>query len=70
MQETWVQSLGGEDPLEEEMAIHFNILACKIPRIEDLGRYRPQGSKELDTHEHLNMHTVVQILLVSLFDKW
>ena len=27
MQETWVQSLGGEDPLEEEMAIHFNILA-------------------------------------------
>jgi len=27
MQETWVQSQGGEDPLEEEMAIHFSILA-------------------------------------------
>jgi len=27
MQETWVQSLGGEDPLEEEMATHFSILA-------------------------------------------
>ena len=64
MQETWVQSLGGEDPLEEGMAIHFSILAWKIPRIEDLGCYRPQGCKELDTNEQLNMHTVVQILLV------
>ena len=27
MQETWVQSLGGEDPLELEMALHFSILA-------------------------------------------
>ena len=70
MQETWVQSLGGEDPLEEGMAIHFSILAWKIPRIEDLGCYRPQGCKELDTNENLNMHTAVQILLVSLFDKW
>ena len=70
MQETWVESLGGEDPLELEMAIHFSILAWKIPRIEDLACYRPQGCKELDTNENLNMHTVVQILLVSLFDKW
>ena len=31
MQETWVQSLGQEDPLEEEMAIHSSILAGKIP---------------------------------------
>ena len=70
MQETWVQSLGGEDPLEVEMALHFSILAWKIPRIEDLGSYRPQGGKELDTNEHLNMRTVEQILLVSLFDNW
>ena len=27
MQETWVQSLGGEDPLEEGMAVHYSILA-------------------------------------------
>ena len=27
VQETWVQSLGGQDPLEEEMATHFSILA-------------------------------------------
>ena len=30
-QETWVKSLGGEDPLEEEMATHSSILAWKIP---------------------------------------
>ena len=31
MQETWVQSLGGKDPLEKEMATHSSILAWKIP---------------------------------------
>ena len=31
MQETWVQSLGREDPLEKEMATHFSTLAWKIP---------------------------------------
>ena len=31
MQEIWVQSLGQEDPLEEEMAVHSSILAGKIP---------------------------------------
>ena len=36
-QETWVQSLGWEDPLDEEMATHFIILDCKIPWTEELG---------------------------------
>ena len=31
MKETWVQSLGWEDPLEEEMATHYSILAWRIP---------------------------------------
>ena len=31
MQETWVQSLGWEDPLEKGMATHSSILACRIP---------------------------------------
>ena len=31
MQETWVRSLGWEDPLEKEMAIHSNILAWRVP---------------------------------------
>ena len=39
MQETRVQFLGQEDPLEKGMATHFSILAWKIPRTEDPGRY-------------------------------
>ena len=38
IQETWVQSLGWEDPLEKEMAIHSSTLAWKIPRTEEPGR--------------------------------
>ena len=38
MQETWVQSLGQEDPLEKEMATHSSILAWKIPWREEPGR--------------------------------
>ena len=38
MQEMWVQSLGGEDPLEKEMAAHSSILAWEIPGTEGLGR--------------------------------
>ena len=34
----WVWSLGGEDPLEEEMAIHSSILAWRIPQAEEPGR--------------------------------
>ena len=38
MQETWVQSLGWEDPLEDEMATHSSILAWRIPWTEEPGR--------------------------------
>ena len=38
MQEKQVQSLGWEDPLEEEMAPHSNILAWRIPQTEEPGR--------------------------------
>ena len=37
MQETWVQSLGQEDPLEEEMATHSSILAWEVPHTEEPG---------------------------------
>ena len=42
-QETWVQSLGREDPLEEEMATHSSILAWKIPWTEEPGRLQSNG---------------------------
>ena len=51
-QETWVQSLGWEDPLEKGMAAHSSILAWRIPRTEKPGGlYSPWGRKELDTTE-------------------
>ena len=37
MQETWVQSVGWEDPLEEGMATHSSILAWRIPRTKEPG---------------------------------
>ena len=37
MRETWVQSLGGEEPLEKEMATHSSILAWEIPWTEEPG---------------------------------
>ena len=43
MQEMQVQSLGREDPLEKGMAIHFSILAWRIPRTEEPGRLEAMG---------------------------
>ena len=44
MQETWVQFLGQNDPLEKEMATHSSILAWKIPWMEEHGRLQSMGS--------------------------
>ena len=50
MQETQVQSLGREDPLEEEIATHSSSLAWRIPWMEEPGRLQSKGSqKESDT---------------------
>ena len=46
-QETWVQSLGWEDPLEKEMATHSSILAWRIPWTEDPGRLQSMGSQRV-----------------------
>ena len=44
MQETWVRSLGREDPLEKEMAPHSSILAWKTPWTEEPGGLQSTGS--------------------------
>ena len=49
IQETNVQSLGQEDPLEKEMTIHSSILAWRIPWTEESGGLQPMGCKESDT---------------------
>ena len=45
MQETWVQSLGWEDPLEEGMATYSSILAWRIPWTEEPGRLQSMESQ-------------------------
>ena len=44
VQETWVRSLGQEDPLEKEIATHSSILAWRIPRTEKPGGLQSMGS--------------------------
>ena len=53
MQETWVRSLGWEDPLEKGKATHSSILAWRIPWT--VGQYSPWGLKESDTTERLSL---------------
>ena len=48
-QETQVQFLGWEDPLEKEIATHSSILAWRIPWREEAGGLQSMGSQELDT---------------------
>ena len=47
MRETWVRSLGWEDPLEKEMATHSSTLAWKIPWTEEPGRLQSMGSQRV-----------------------
>ena len=49
MWETWVHSLGPEDPLQKETATHSSILAWEIPWTEEPGGLQPMGSQESDT---------------------
>ena len=57
MWETQVQSLSQEDSLEKEMAIHYSILAWKIPWMEEPGGLQSMGSQEPDMTEGLNLPT-------------
>ena len=55
MWETWVRSLGWEDPLEKAMATHSSILAWRIPWTQEPGRLQSWDRKELDTIELLSV---------------
>ena len=49
MQKTWIQPLGREDPLEQEMETHPSIFAWIVPWTDEPGRLQSMGSQELDT---------------------
>ena len=53
MQETWVRSLGQEDPLEKRMATHSCILDWRTPWTEEPGGLQSKGHKESNTTERL-----------------
>ena len=65
MQDMWVQSLGQEDPLEEEMATHSSIHAWKIPWTEERGGLQSIGSQRVkqDWSELVHMHIIVIVLM-------
>ena len=68
MQETWVLSLGWEDPLEKEMAIHSSVLAWKIPWTEEPGGLQSMGPQELDTTERLTLLQLSQCMESRIFE--
>ena len=73
MQETWVRSLGQEDPLEKDMATHPSILAWEIPWTEEAGRVPSMGSQRVRrsrsdlAHTHTRLHQCFQFAQVPLF---
>ena len=56
MRETWVRNLSWEDPLEESMATHSNILAWRIPWTEEPGGLQPVGSHRVG-HGRVTKHS-------------
>ena len=63
MRETWVRSLGGEDPLEKEMATHSSTLAWKIPWTEEPCRLQSMGSQRVG---HDLATSLTQQLIIEL----
>ena len=63
MQETQVQSLGGKDPLEKEMATHSILLAWGIPWTKESGELWSMVCKESDTTEHLSIINILYIYI-------
>ena len=76
MQETRVQSLGQEDPLEKEMTTHSSILAWGIPRTEEPGRFGGSCASDADSYLTFCIHgvakswTQLRHLILSLSLSW
>ena len=65
MWENWVQSLGWEDPLEKEMAIHSSTIAWKIPWTEEPGRLQSMGSPRVRHDWATSLHLSKSCITVA-----
>ena len=63
MQETWVQSLGPDDPLEKEMATQSSILAWRIPWTEEPGGLQSTGSQSRTRLSNFTIHYIIRHVL-------
>ena len=70
MRETRVWSLGWEDPLEKEMAIHSRTIAWKIPWTEEPGRLQPMGLQRVGHDWATSLHYLDIPWFVYLFTSW
>ena len=75
--ETWVWSLGWEDPMEEDMATHSSILAWRIPWTEEIGRLWSTGSqkswpwlKQLRKHIHMSSCKKKNLIEIGVWDAF
>ena len=69
MRETWVRSLGREDPLEKEMVAHSSILAWRIPWTEEPGRLQSMGSQRV-RHDWTSLHFMVFPVVMYECESW
>ena len=72
-QNTWVHSLGQEDPLEEEMATYPSIFAWKISWPEELGRLKPKGldmTEQLSTLKAPQRENSLVLSTLSVMTQW
>ena len=65
VQETWAWSVGWEDPLEKGMAIHYSVLAWKIPWTEEAGRLQSKGLQGV-RHNWVTKHSLSTYLPIYL----
>ena len=63
-----VQSLGWENPLEEEMATHSSTLAWEIPWTEDPGRLQSTGSQSQTRRAYMHTHLHIKSVLLNLLN--
>ena len=71
IQETWIKSLGREDPLEKGMATNSSILALRIPWTEEPGGLQSmEYSKELDTTEQLHWEIIICFNYLGIVLIW